>query len=275
MVSCMDGMAQRLAGVLDGVANGLLLVVTGAGVSQASGIQTFRGAEPNAVWKTSDVTLATRGYFEEDPVGQWSWYLDRFSRLRTAEPNAAHESLVWLERWQTGRGGRFLLVTQNIDTLHEEAGSENLVKVHGTSDRVRCSRSGCRNGAPSGSMPIDNAAFEAFLEDRRPSRIPTCDVCGAHVRAHVLFFDEYYTDHTDYRFEEVVTAAEEADVVLFVGTSFSVGVTDLFLRSGLQRGVPLLSIDPSGSALPGHPVSILAATAEDLLPATCRALSQL
>jgi NAD-dependent deacetylase len=248
--------------------------VTGAGISRASGIPTFRGSEKGAVWKTSDVSLATFACFQRDPALQWKWYLDRFSAVAEARPNDAHRALAELEHWQIARQGRFLLVTQNIDTLHEEAGSKEMIKVHGTSDRVRCSRPGCENGAPSGSLPRDAVDFEAFRGSGEAVSLPVCPHCDAYLRAHVLFFDEYYQEHTDYRFAEVVKAATEADLVLFVGTSFSVGVTDLVLRSAAARDVPTFSIDPSAEAS-GHgagDLGCLAEKAEIALPALCRQL---
>ena len=131
---------------------GLLLVVTGAGVSLASGIPTFRGSDPDAVWATDVTELGTNRYFQDDPAGSWAWYLARFGRLADVAPNAAHHALAALERWQRGRGGEFLLVTQNVDRLHAAAGSEALVEVHGRVDRVRCSRQTCALGAPRGSI---------------------------------------------------------------------------------------------------------------------------
>ncbi len=82
----MQSLTEDLARILTAIGDGVLLVVTGAGISRASGIPTFRGSEPGAVWKTSDVTLATFDYFQRDPVGQWQWYLKRFDSVR---PSAA------------------------------------------------------------------------------------------------------------------------------------------------------------------------------------------
>ena len=267
----MSGAAQPLVESLRAIA-GPLLVVTGAGISQASGIPTFRGPEPEAVWKQSDQEKATFGYFLRDPVGQWLWYLSRFQTLETAEPNPAHRALAALERWQQGRGGEFLLVTQNIDTLHEQAGSSRMIKVHGTSDRLRCSSDGCAMGAPEGSLPRADVDLEHFRQSPSTDSLPRCPDCAAILRAHVLFFDEYYQEHHDYRFDEVVAAADSAAVVLFVGTSFAVGVTALFLESGISAGKPLLAIDP-GAARPPHPaVHLLPDRAEVLLPAVGRRL---
>lgn len=269
----MQELTQRLADALSRVEDGCLLVVTGAGISRASGIPTFRGTDPQAVWKSSDIALATFEHFVRDPVGQWLWYLKRFEAGGTASPNPAHAALVRLEAWQRRRGGKFLLVTQNIDTLHEAAGSREVVKVHGSSDRVRCSRAGCRLGSPTGSLAFTGELFEPFR--RRPDRstLPLCPECGALLRAHVLFFDEYYLEHHDYRFGEAEAAAGAADLMLFVGTSFSVGITDLFLRAGRQRRIPMFSIDPAAAGqFAASGLTALPAAAEELLPAVCTRL---
>ena len=256
----------RLAASLQALDDGLVLVTTGAGVSAASGIATFRGAEPEAVWRVNDVEMATLEFFRKDPVAQWSWYLARFERVETASPNPAHAALAALEEWQLARGGDFQMVTQNIDTLHEAAGSRRLIKIHGTSDRVRCSRLGCPLGAPSGSIERERLEISAFRYEPGPKTLPRCPTCRAPLRAHVLFFDEFYQDHEDYRFEEALEFARRARLFLFVGTSFSVGITDMFLRIAAENGAPTFSVDP-GIAPPGeYPIVHLSAAAEALLP---------
>lgn len=248
-----------------------LLVVTGAGVSHASGIPTFRGTDEGAIW-TRDVTeLGTYAYFEEDPVGSWRWYLSRFDGVLRAEPNPAHHAIAALERRLAGRGTGFLLVTQNVDPLHERAGSKRMVKVHGSADRVRCSVDGCENGAPSGSLSRDTFDLSTFVADPRPETLPRCPACGAALRQHVLWFDEVYSSHDDYGFARVLDAARSADRVLFVGTSFSVGVTDAILGGARRGGAEVLSIDPGEHAPPAG-VPTLRAKAEEVLPAACRAL---
>jgi len=251
-----------------------LLVVTGAGVSLASGISTFRGTDPGAVWKRDLTELGTFQYFQRDPVGSWSWYLSRFDQVLQAQPNPAHRALAALEHWQLGAGGRFLLVTQNIDTLHEDAGSIQLVKVHGSADRVRCSRTGCRHGAPRGSLPRSGLDLSALRSAPSLERLPRCPACGALLRQHVLWFDEYYTEHVDYQFERVEREAARADLVLFVGTSFSVGITALILQLASARAVPLLSIEPGDSlAWSGAALQVFSAKAEEILPTSCRLLA--
>lgn len=268
---------EETVALLTGLEPGdLLLVVTGAGVSTASGIPTFRGSEPEAVWRKHDVELATYDYFRRDPVGQWRWYLERFSKVDEARPNPAHRGLSDLEAQLTGYGVDFLLVTQNIDCLHEAAGSERLIKVHGTSDRMRCAADGsCALAAPRGSLPRDEVDLEAFRNAPSRETLPACPRCGGPLRAHVLFFDEFYTGHVDYRFAEVERAAARARAVLFVGTSFAVGVTELVLRQALARRRPVVSIDPAGlpPGLPASAVTALREPAESVLPALARAVS--
>ncbi len=273
----MEQNVTLLTDALAALEENFLVVVTGAGISLASGIDTFRGSDPGAVWKRNITEMATYHFFRQDPVESWRWYLSRFDKLRVARPNPAHRALVDLERWQLGRGGRFVLVTQNIDTLHEMAGSREMVKVHGSSDRVRCPATGCRHGAPTGSLPRPDAELEAFLAAPSHDALPRCPECGDVLRPHVLWFDEHYGEHRDYQWARVQEAAHNMSLALFVGTSFSVGVTDLFLQAGIGSGTPVITIDPAGGPLPypglGPPaVTVLEEKAEELLPAVCERL---
>ena len=267
-----DDACATLATAIEGVRTGYLVVVTGAGVSLASGIPTFRGTDPEAVWKRDVTELGTNRYFREDPAGSWSWYTSRFDIVLDKLPNPAHHALAAIERWHTARGGRFLLVTQNVDPLHERAGSERLVKVHGSSDRVRCSRHGCVLGAPRGSLPRADIDMAAFKAEPVAANVPRCPSCGALLRQHVLWLDEFYDEHRDYQWDRVLEAAQTMDTCLFVGTSFSVGVTDLFLRGGLMAGRPMLAIDPGAAESPSPSVTMLREPSESLLPAVCERL---
>jgi NAD-dependent protein deacetylase/lipoamidase len=273
MLSCpaMEEDARCLAESIRKAGTGLIFVVTGAGVSAASGLPLFRGTDPDAIWNRDITEIGTVAFFQRRPVEWWQWFLERFSGLAGARPNPAHEALAALERWQLSRGGDFLLVTQNVDTLHEQAGSRRLVKVHGTSDRLRCSRYGCELGAPSGSLPVSEVDLEGFLRGPRRETLPRCSRCSSLLRPHVLLFDEYYDEHMDYGFGEVRHGAERMALTLFAGTSFSVGVTDLVLRQALGWRVPVVSIDPA-AAPPVRGVTSLKAAAEEILPAAVREL---
>jgi NAD-dependent deacetylase len=268
----MLSQAKQLARLLRDTPNSQWLVVTGAGISHASGIATFRGSDPEAVWRNHDVEMATRRTFLEDPVAQWTWYLDRFKAVDGALPNPAHRALVDLESIASSRGGRLTLVTQNIDCLHEAAGSSDVIKVHGSSDRLRCSSNSCALGAPYGSVARDSVDLEPFRSEPALARLPLCPDCGELLRAHVLFFDEFYTEHRDYQFERVQEAVEGCEVLLFVGTSLSVGVTEMAIRSAMNRGITVASIDPGAPPEAFGPSGIvrLASAAEELLPKVCQ-----
>lgn len=256
---------ERVAEVVRGIGDGRLLVLTGAGVSAASGISTFRGSDPDAIWTRDTTEMATRRFFEADPVESWRWYIDRFAKAVHAEPNPAHRALVGLEARHRARDGSFTLITQNVDTLHERAGSETLIKVHGSLDRVRCSREGCRHGAPRGSFPRDRFDFEPFAAAPERERLPHCPDCGSVVRPHVLWFDEYYTEHEDYGYERAVAACGSAACLLVVGTSLAVGITELALQSALGRGIPVLHVEPTMRQRPSG-VERIEGTAETVLP---------
>ncbi len=242
-----------------------LLVVTGAGVSLASGIPTFRGSDPDAVWAKDTTTRGTYRFFAIDPVSSWLWYLSRFESLAGAKPNPAHHALVDLERWQIERGGDVLLVTQNIDGLHRAAGSERLVEVHGRADRVRCDRIGCENAAPRGSLSRAEVDIASFLAAPSRATVPRCPSCGALLRPHVLWFDETYTEHVDYGFGRAMYAASRASVIVFAGTSFAVGITALVLEQADARGVPVYSIDPVPRSSEGIVRPIVARAEEALV----------
>ncbi len=258
-----------LAPLVDAVASSRRMVVlTGAGMGLASGIPTFRGTDPDAVWAHDVMELGTRAYFERNPVGSWRWYRSRFANLGAAEPNAGHHALVALERWQRSRGRELLLVTQNIDGLHRRAGSEALVEVHGRSDRVRCPRRGCPHASPAGSLAAADFDWAAFDAAPGEGTLPRCPACGAAVRAHVLWFDEAYVDHRDYQFERAIRAFRAADLILYVGTSFAVGIT----AAALDAGGVQWTIDPGEAAAPVG-VEVLRAAQEAALPALVAAVA--
>lgn len=249
-----------------------IVIITGAGISAASGLPTFRGNDPDAIWSKDVTEIATAAYFRIDPVGWWRWFDRVFGGVIDAEPNDAHRAIARLEKILTTRGSSFLLVTQNVDLLHERAGSERMVKIHGTADRLRCSRRGCRYGEPGGSLPLDRQAFTEFREAPSTERIPKCPECSAPVRAHALLFDEYYTAHDDYGFDRAAQAISTADLILFAGTSFSVGITAMAIDHGASRRARMLSIDPFGR--PPRPVEHLEAHAESVLPEVAAILEE-
>jgi NAD-dependent deacetylase len=222
---------------------GLVLVLTGAGVSAASGIPTFRG--PEGYWTVGSRVyrpeeLATRAMFARDPDEVWSWYLHRLGVCRAAEPNAAHHAVADLEAvLEDG----FQLITQNVDGLHLRAGSsrERTFEVHGAIDRMRCAAA-CDTAltpVPAGvGLPASGEPLAA------PSReLLRCPACGGAARPHVLWFDESY-DEVLYRFHSSLEAASRASLLLTVGTSAATNLPNQVVEGAVRGGAVLIDINP-------------------------------
>lgn len=172
-----------------------IAALTGAGISAESGIPTFRG--PGGLWRNyRPEDLATPEAFARDPRLVWDWYDWRRGLIANAQPNAGHLALAALER----RCENFTLITQNVDGLHDRAGSVNLLKVHGDIWTLRCSACGRER------------------EDRRvplPDLPPRC-ACGAMERPGVVWFGESLPEAI---WREAGRAAREAEIFLMIGTS--------------------------------------------------------
>ena len=239
--------------------------LTGAGISVASGIPTFRGNDPGAVWANDVMEKGTRRYFERDPVGSWTWYLGRFDKVWQVGPNAAHHACRALEE----RCGIWL-VTQNIDGLHQAAGSTDCIAIHGSAHAVRCSRVGCEHGAPRGTLAWPTEAFDAFRADPSEARLPTCPSCGALLRAHVLWFDETYGEHEGYGFRRFQEELPTITTLVFVGTSFSVGITEMALSHVVFGGCQGLVVDPFLDRAPHPRLGLIRERSETFLPSIVR-----
>lgn len=172
-----------------------VVVLTGAGISAESGIPTFRDALTGlwATYRAED--LATPEAFARQPGVVWDWYHSRRASIRRAEPNAGHRALVDLAR----RVSRCTLVTQNIDGLHQRAGSTDVIELHGNILRSRCSREG------------------TVVDDPLPAGSPPpCPRCGAPLRPDVVWFGELLPLDA---LATAEAAAADCDVLLSVGTS--------------------------------------------------------
>lgn len=178
------------------------VVLTGAGISTESGIPDFRS--PSGIWAEYDpMEYATIDAFRRDPVKVWEFYALRFEVLTGAQPNAGHLALAELER----RGLVEALVTQNIDGLHERAGSREVIEVHGSIRTASCLECGER-------MPL--AEVVAALRD---APAPPCPRCGAIVKPDVVMFGELLPPGA---IDRAVDLAERAGLLLVVGSSLEV-----------------------------------------------------
>jgi NAD-dependent deacetylase len=216
-------------------------VLTGAGVSAESGIPTFRGA--GGWWRTHRAEdLATPEAFARDPRLVWQWYEERRQGAAAAAPNPAHHALAALER----RVAAFTLVTQNIDGLHQRAGSRNVIALHGDLWTVRCTRCG------------------AEREDRTvplPELPPRCR-CGGVERPAIVWFGESLPTGA---MDRAADAVAESDVTLVVGTSSVVQPAASLVWVALHRDIPVIEVNPEPTDVSARAVWI-AGKAGEVLP---------
>lgn len=226
-----------------------IFVLTGAGISVASGLRPYRG--PGGVWEEDGVAhLATAAALARDPAAVWRLFGPLRPRVRAARPNAAHLALASLSQ-RLGPGGSLTLVTQNIDGLHQRAGSPDVVELHGSLGRTRCSREAC-------DLPpfLDDATHEAAL--------PVCPRCAAPLRPDVVLFDEPLPVDAEHQAKR---ALRDCDLFVAIGTSGTVSPASSFVRSARYVGartvlVNLAAMDPPSDRFD---VEVLG-RAEEVLP---------
>lgn len=223
--------------------------LTGAGASAESGIPTFRDLD-GGLWKDFDPRdLATPQAFARDPKRVWDWYESRRRAARAVEPNAGHRMLARLEQ----KIGDVTVVTQNVDGLHQRAGSSRVIELHGSLFRVKCSR--CRRGF-------------ADWSERGPDIPPKCD-CGGLLRPDVVWFGEMLSDR-DMR--EAFRAVTRADVLLVVGTSAVVQPAASLPLSAQGAGAYVLEVNPEATPLTGTADESVLGASGEVLPALWRML---
>jgi len=196
-----------------------LFVLTGAGVSAESGLATFRGS--GGLWNGYRVEeVATPEAWHANPELVWNFYSMRRREALAAQPNAAHLALARIEQ---KLGEHFYLCTQNVDDLHERAGSHRVHHMHGTLFQSRCVR--CNLPFP------DEAQYESTL--------PMCEKCGHAVRPHIVWFGEIPLD-----MEVIYRELDRATHLLVVGTSGSVYPAAGFVHIANQRGIRTIYVGP-------------------------------
>ena len=227
-----------------------LFVLTGAGCSTGSGIPDYRGADGE--WKRSPpVTLQAFLGSEHARKRYWARSLVGWRRMSAARPNQAHRALAALER----SGGVEQLVTQNVDGLHQNAGSRNVIDLHGRIDVVRCMSCAQRlpranvqaellarnpafagldaSDAPDGDADLDGVAFDSF-------QVPACGACGGLLKPGVVFFGESVPRE---RVTAAMAALERADAVLIVGSSLMVYSGYRFAAAAAAARKPIAAVN--------------------------------
>jgi len=173
-----------------------IVFVTGAGISQESGIPTFRGKD--GLWRNYDaMKLATIDAFYENPKLVWEWYNERRKNIFQAEPNLGHKAIAELENFSN-----VIVLTQNIDGLHQKAGSTAVLELHGSIIKIKCS-----------VCDFKNEVFSEF------SNIPPLCKCGNVLRPDVVWFGEGLPQHV---WQEAIVHSNTCDVMFIVGTSLVV-----------------------------------------------------
>ncbi len=226
-----------------------IVVLTGAGISVASGIRPFRG--PGGLWEEIDpMTYATHEAILTEPLMVWKLFGVLRTQLITPGPNRAHTALAKFES-ALDKKHHFTLITQNIDGLHLKAGSRNVVELHGSITRTRCTNDGCE--------------LTPFVEDDpHADQIPFCPICQSPLRPDIVLFNEWIPAESALRCYQ---ALENVDLFMAVGTSGEVYPAAGFVRSAVNAGARtiLVNLEPLNPPNPYFKEEYLG-KAEDLLP---------
>ncbi len=219
-----------------------IAVLTGAGISAESGVPTFRGA--GGLWRQyRPEDLATPEAFARDPKTVWEWYVWRRKLISKAQPSAGHRALVELEE----RTPQFTLVTQNVDGLHDRAGSRNICKLHGDLWVVRCTACGRETWDGRTSFP---------------ELPPRCE-CGGLLRPAVVWFGEPLPPEAWQTAEEAMSAAE---VALIVGTSAVVYPAAGLIPLAKQAGAKVIEVNLEATPYSGIVDKSFRGKAGEVLP---------
>lgn len=230
-----------------------LAVLTGAGVSAESGVPTFRGAD--GLWEGHRIEdVATPYAFRRNPTLVWRFYNQRRANLRSVRPNAGHDALVELERTHFG-GGRFTLITQNVDGLHRTAGTERLLELHGNLCRTRCAS--CAVVADRGLEPLDER--------------PLCPDCGGWLRPDIVWFGEMLPERI---WQEAALAAATCDVFAVVGTSAVVHPAAGLIGAAKQCGARVIEVNLAATEASALADVCLHAPSGEVLPQLVQRLDQ-
>ncbi len=211
-----------------------LVVLTGAGMSEESGVPTFRDAQ-TGLWSEYDpMELATESAFRRHPRRVFGWYLWRLQLVRSSEPNAGHHALARLEE----QFPHLTVVTQNVDGFHHQAGSRDVVELHGSLQRFRC--------VDWGHTFDSEVLAQLPVPDDGEVEPPRCEECGSMVRPDVVWFGETLPESAMSQAWSLVRAC---DAMLVVGTSAVVFPAAALPEVAVRRGVPVIEIGPEETEL--------------------------
>ena len=225
-----------------------LVALTGAGVSQESGLRTFRDAQAGLWAQYRPEDLASPEAFRRDPKLVWDWYAWRREAVKGVRPNPGHYALVEIEKHLA----HFTLITQNVDNLHRFAGSQNVLELHGNIQRVRCA---------------ECYTFTETWEDDTES-VPRCRACGGLLRPDVVWFGEALPRD---QLEAAVQAARSCEVFFSIGTSGVVQPAASLAFAAHNRGAIVVEINAEPTPLTPKADYVLQGKSGEILPALVRA----
>lgn len=204
-----------------------IVVFTGAGISKESGVETFRDAK-DGLWENHRIEdVCTLDGWRRDREKVLDFYNARRRQMPTVKPNDAHKALVKL-----AESNEVTIVTQNVDDLHERAGSTNIIHLHGELTKARGSFG---NGNP---LQIINPVYDIGYEDIKIG--DKCEATNSQLRPHIVWFGEY-----PFEVHKAKKAFQEADIVLVIGTSLQISYTLSFFDILRKKDVKIIYIDPS------------------------------
>ncbi len=205
-----------------------LVAFTGAGISAESGIPTFRADD--GIWKKYNPQLLELSFYKENPAISWKFIKDIFySNFVNTKPNSAHLALAWFERINKLRA----IITQNIDNLHQEAGSKNVVEFHGNSKKLVC---------------LSCNAIHKLNDDILQMQIPKCSICGGLLKPDFVFFGE----NIDKKIHNLsMRESQLADLFIIIGASGEIFPAGLIPENAKFYGAKIIEINPEATRYTG------------------------
>ena len=217
-----------------------IVFVTGAGISQESGIPTFRGKE--GLWRKYDpMKLATIDAFYDDPKLVWEWYEDRRKNILGVQPNSGHKAIAELEKFKD-----VVVLTQNIDGLHQRAGSTNVKELHGSIIRIKCT-----------VCDFQDEITTSF------NQLPPQCKCGNILRPDVVWFGEPLPQDV---WQQAITYANSCDVMVIAGTSLVVSPANTLPVYAKQNNATLIEVNPEKTVMSEEMNLSIKATSANVLP---------
>jgi len=229
-----DTVAQKLKG------SKKIVFVTGAGISQESGIPTFRGKD--GYWRRYDpMKLASIDAFYDDPKLVWEWYEDRRKNILSVKPNEGHFAISQMEEFKD-----VVVLTQNIDGLHQRSGSTNVLELHGSIIRIKCTV----------------CDFTDNITENFELLPPKCK-CGSMLRPDVVWFGEPLPQNI---WQSAIKEASICDVMIIVGTSLVVSPANTLPVYAKQNGAILIEVNPEKTVMSNDMTLSIQATSVGVLP---------